>query len=91
MQGDYGLFQCSLPCHDKTYENRESIISMLKSENFLSEQNGVFKITDLSMWKMKVDKKFIPKCPVCARVMEMNLRKDEKFIQDEGWYARRTV
>ena len=23
MQGDYGLFQCSLPRHDKTYENRE--------------------------------------------------------------------
>ena len=24
-QGDYGLFQCSIPCHNKTYDNEEMI------------------------------------------------------------------
>ncbi|MCR5079047.1 MAG: Sir2 silent information regulator family NAD-dependent deacetylase [Bacilli bacterium] len=28
-QGDYGLFQCSLPCHNKTYDNEETIRAMV--------------------------------------------------------------
>ncbi|MBQ8142099.1 MAG: Sir2 silent information regulator family NAD-dependent deacetylase [Bacilli bacterium] len=30
-QGDYGLFQCSNPCHKKTYENEKQILEMLHS------------------------------------------------------------
>ncbi len=28
-QGDYGLFQCSKPCHNKTYDNEDIVIEML--------------------------------------------------------------
>ena len=31
-QGDYGLFQCSLPCHNKTYDNEEIIIKMVEQQ-----------------------------------------------------------
>lgn len=31
MQGDYGLFQCSLPCHNKTYDNKKIIFKMINS------------------------------------------------------------
>lgn len=31
MQGDYGLFQCILPCHNKTYDNKEIIFKMINS------------------------------------------------------------
>ena len=31
MQGDYGLFQCSKPCHNKTYDN-EAIIRQMVSQ-----------------------------------------------------------
>lgn len=31
-QGDYGLFQCSKPCHSKTYDNEEAIKAMLKEQ-----------------------------------------------------------
>ncbi len=27
------------------------------------------------------------KCPVCGAPMTMNLRCDNSFVQDEGWYA----
>lgn len=30
MQGDYGLFQCSVPCHKKTYDNKEAILEMVR-------------------------------------------------------------
>ena len=35
-QGDYGLFQCSKPCHEKTYDNKEMVLKMVK------EQKGGF-------------------------------------------------
>ena len=69
MQGDYGLFQCSLPCHNKTYDNEKQILNMIEKQK-----------------DMKILASLIPKCPVCGRDMEMNLRSDERFVQDEGWY-----
>ena len=31
-QGDYGLFQCSVPCHNKTYDNKEAVKLMLEQQ-----------------------------------------------------------
>lgn len=69
-QGDYGLWQCSKACHDKTYDNKEKVYQMV------AEQKD-----------MKVPSELIPKCPVCGALMTMNLRCDNFFVQDNGWYA----
>lgn len=69
-QGDYGLWQCSRACHQKTYDNKDIVEKMWnKQEN------------------MKIPTELIPYCPVCGAPMTMNLRCDDTFIQDEGWYA----
>lgn len=68
-QGDYGLFQCSEPCCQKTYGNEEIIRRMY------SEQKD-----------MRIPSELIPVCPECGKPMTMNLRADDKFVQDEGWY-----
>ncbi len=34
----------------------------------------------------KIPSNLIMKCPVCGGNMDMNLRKDENFVQDEHWY-----
>lgn len=31
-QGDYGLFQCSTPCHDKTYDNEDAVRRMVAEQ-----------------------------------------------------------
>lgn len=31
-QGDYGLWQCSKPCHQGTYDNRETVLKMVKEQ-----------------------------------------------------------
>ena len=36
---------------------------------------------------MKIPTELIPKCPVCGAPMTMNLRCDNFFVQDEGWYT----
>lgn len=35
---------------------------------------------------MKIPAERIPKCPVCRAPMTMNLRCDDTFVQDKGWY-----
>lgn len=32
-QGDYGLWQCSVPCHDKTYDNYEIVKRMIEEQH----------------------------------------------------------
>lgn len=36
---------------------------------------------------MRVPSALIPRCPKCGKPMTMNLRCDDTFVQDEGWYA----
>lgn len=68
-QGDYGLWQCSLPCHQRTYDNEAVVRRMV------AEQRD-----------MRVPSELIPYCPECGRPMTTNLRVDDRFVQDDGWY-----
>ena len=35
---------------------------------------------------MKIPSKLVPYCPICGAPMTMNLRCDDSFVQDHGWY-----
>ena len=69
-QGDYGLWQCSTPCCQRTYDNKETVLKMVNEQK-----------------DMKIPSELVPKCPVCGAPMTMNLRIDDTFVQDSGWYA----
>lgn len=68
-QGDYGLFQCSEPCCQKTFDNEDVVRTMYEQQK-----------------DMKIPSDLIPKCPYCGKPLTTNLRCDDKFVQDEGWY-----
>lgn len=72
-QGDYGLFQCSVPCHQETYDNKSIILQMVHEQK-----------------NMRVPRELVPYCPICGKPMTMNLRCDNTFVQDAGWYAARS-
>ncbi len=83
-QGDYGLFQCSEPCHDKTYDNEKLVRKMLEAQGF--EVGEDLTLPEGETAKMEVPSELIPRCPVCGKPMEMNLRADATFVEDIGWY-----
>lgn len=67
-QGDYGLFQCSVPCCNETFDNYKIIVDMIEQQE-----------------DMKIPSSLIPKCPHCGKPLTVNLRSDNKFVQDNGW------
>lgn len=69
-QGDYGLWQCSEPCCNETFDNENAVRTMVKEQ-----------------CNMKIPDELIPRCPHCGKPMAMNLRRDDSFVQDEGWYT----
>ena len=68
-QGDYGLFQCSEPCCQETWDNEEIIGEMIRRQDH-----------------MTIPRDLVPHCPHCGKPLTMNLRADDTFVQDEGWY-----
>ncbi len=84
-QGDYGLFQCSKPCHKKTYDNKEIIEKMLISQGFIINEDKTLSFNNNDI-KMYIDKELLPVCPICGEQMTMNLRSDDTFVEDEGWH-----
>lgn len=68
-QGDYGLFQCSEPCCQETWDNEEVISEMVRQQK-----------------QMRIPTELVPRCPHCGKPLTMNLRSDDTFVQDKGWY-----
>ena len=66
-QGDYGLFQCSVPCRKETFDNEKTIRQMMERQK-----------------DMRIPSELLPVCPHCGKPMTMNLRSDDKFVEDEG-------
>lgn len=67
VQGSYRYIQCSMTCHNKLYDDKEMVSKML--ENINNE--------------LKVKSELVPVCPNCGETMELNLRKDAYFVQDD--------
>ena len=68
-QGDYGLFQCSDPCCQETFDNRQLILKMVEQQR-----------------DMRIPSELLPVCPHCGKPLTMNLRSDDRFVEDEGWH-----
>lgn len=71
-QGSYSKLQCKEACHNKLYDNAELVEKMIEQ-------------TDSDL---KIPAELVPICPICGEKMEVNLRKDAYFVQDDSWYKQ---
>lgn len=68
VQGDYGLMQCAVGCHNKVYSDKSTVEDILEHSHDLT-----------------VDPAYIPVCPVCGGNMDVHVRKNQYFVQDDEW------
>ncbi|MDE6005971.1 MAG: Sir2 silent information regulator family NAD-dependent deacetylase [Muribaculaceae bacterium] len=69
VQGDYGRMQCSVACHNKTYDDTEVVNTINAHAHDLT-----------------VASEYVPICPVCGGTMDVNLRINQYFVEDERWH-----
>ena len=84
-QGDYGLFQCSRPCCKKTWENESMIREMVLAQGFVIGERNDLTLPESTSAAMRIPTDLVPRCPSCGRPLTMNLRSDDRFVEDEGW------
>ena len=84
-QGDYGLFQCSKPCCKQTWDNESMVRDMVLSQGFIIRERNKMILPEGTIAAMTVPTELLPRCPNCGRPFTMNLRSDDKFVEDEGW------
>lgn len=85
-QGDYGLFQCSEPCHTATYENEDIIRKMVEAQGYVIDGKNELILPEGVTPKMAISSELIPYCSRCGKPMSMNLRSDGTFVEDDGWH-----
>lgn len=85
-QGDYGLLQCSVPCHQAVYDNEDAVRNMMEVQGYVLAEDGIPYLPGGTKPHMEIPAELVPRCPFCGRSMSMNLRADDTFVEDEGWH-----
>ena len=84
-QGDYGLLQDHDGKEPFTYDNKDVIRDMVLSMGFEIADDGELIVPEGKEILMKIPSELVP-MDAFGKPMLPNLRADDTFVQDEGWY-----
>ncbi|MBR6208670.1 MAG: hypothetical protein IKQ69_06700 [Oscillospiraceae bacterium] len=59
----------------------------MEAQGFVRGINGVFQVPENRKLSMRLPHDLIPADPKTGRAAAMNLRADDTFVEDAGWYA----
>ena len=85
-QGDYGLFQTVDGRNGMTYDNEEWVAKAMEAQGFTRDEKGEFQVPEDRYIQMRIPAELIPRSPDDGSEITMNLRADDTFVQDVGWY-----
>ena len=51
------------------------------------DNEAVIKQMVAEQKNMKIPSALVPRCPHCGKPLTMNLRADDRFVEDDGWHA----
>jgi hypothetical protein len=60
---------------------------MVLAQGYEIDGGGRLFLPDGVKAKMEIPSEIVPLCPRCGKPMSMNLRADDTFVQDQGWYV----
>ena len=60
--------------------------AMVLSQGYVLGERNELVLPDGKTAGMTVPTELLPTCPNCGRPLTMNLRSDDKFVEDEGWH-----
>lgn len=84
-----GQFEKSGFDHNKVFEVQGSYGKMQCSvgcHNKLYDDTKIVKQMLKCKDNLKIDSDLVPKCPICSGKMEINIRKDAFFVEDDNWH-----
>ena len=58
---------------------------MILSQGYTIGERSQLVLSEGKTASMAIPSALLPKCPNCGRPLTMNLRSDDKFVEDEGW------
>lgn len=98
---DKNYFVITTNVDDQFYKsgfNKEKIFAIQGSYRYIQcskachnkiyDAVGIVKEMIEKIVDCKVPNKLVPICPVCGGTMDVNIRKDEYFVQDNNWYKQ---
>ncbi|MEE8807749.1 MAG: Sir2 silent information regulator family NAD-dependent deacetylase [Lactimicrobium sp.] len=85
-QGDFGVLQCSVPCHEETYDDKQLLQKMIAAQGYVQDDQGHFQAPKDHPVKMEIPSELIPHCPKCGAEMDFDLFWDNRFVRDKGWH-----
>ena len=63
------------------------IRDMILAQGYTIGEHNELILPEGAEAKMRIPPELLPKCPNCGRPLTMNLRSDNRFVEDEGWQA----
>ena len=72
------------PVTSVTLSPRSRLFPRRKSKTY--DAKDLFRKMDKARRDCLIPSELVPKCPVCGGRMEMNLRCDNYFVEDEAWH-----
>ena len=84
-QGDYGLFQSVDPVIRETFDNEAWTMAAMAAQGFVRDEGGAFRVPEDKRIAMSLPRDLIPRCPTGGGDVAMNLRADDRFVEDAGW------
>ncbi len=60
---------------------------MVEAQGYVLAPDGQLTVPENTILKTSVPSELVPHCPHCGKLLTMNLRSDDSFVEDAGWHA----
>lgn len=84
--GDLASFRSTNIWINDTFENKEWTMQAMEALGYVKNQDGIFQLPEGETADRNLPSELIPKCPLDDSKVEVNLRLDKSFVEDEEWH-----